>query len=196
MYRIPLNAPEVIPYALRVLATDGVIAYPTDTAYGLGGNARSDEAVQKIYRVKQRTLTLPISVMVTRRHVEEFFNVPPPYKHLVDQPVPFPVTLITRQKGQLSPLLACENPSYIGFRIATVPVIERLLRQFDGAITATSANKSGRGAPYRVEDLTSQFPAEEIDLVIDSGRLQAKRTSTVIDLQTIPPTIVRPGQIF
>jgi L-threonylcarbamoyladenylate synthase len=176
---------EIIRRAVEVLSHDGIIVYPTDTLYGLGADAFSEEAIMKVYEAKKRELSKPISIAVSDmdmlaavshldRRMEEF----------IDKFLPGPVTVIVPARKTL-PAILSGGTGTIGIRIPAHPVACKIIEKFDAPITATSANLSGGKDPQTPDECT--VPR---DLFIDGGTLPGM-SSTVVDLTT--NAIVRRG---
>ena len=176
---------ETIQKAVKVLMKDGLIVYPTDTLYGLGADALSDEAVQKVFEAKGREYHKPLSIAVSDpdmisavAYVDEIAEA------FLDSFMPGPVTLILKARSILPGVLTA-GTGRIGIRYPAHDVALEIISRFDSPITATSANRSGGPDPITVNDALVPH-----DLVIDAGALCGV-PSTVVDL--IDREIIRPG---
>jgi len=169
---------DIIEKAVSVLMHDGLVIYPTETVYGLGADAFSDEAILKVYEVKKRPLAMPISIAVsdfdmlcavarTEQWMQGFF----------DTFLPGPVTVVLPARTCV-PSILTGGTGLIGIRMPSHPLALQLIAKFDAPITATSANLHGAKDPQTPEECT--IPRE---LLIDGGRLPGL-PSTVIDLPT------------
>jgi len=167
---------DMIEKAVKVLNTDGIVVYPTETVYGLGGDAFSDDAILKVYEAKNRLLSKPISIAVSDfemlcavghigAYEEEFIN----------RFMPGPVTAIVRARSSVPSILTA-GTGMIGIRYPNHPQALALISGFDSPITATSANQSGAKDPVTPEECHVVY-----DLLIDGGRLPGT-PSTVVDL--------------
>jgi L-threonylcarbamoyladenylate synthase len=167
---------DLIDKAVSVLMHDGLVIYPTETVYGLGADALSDEAIQKVYEAKQRPPGMPISIAVadldmlravarTEPWMEGFFTAF----------LPGPVTVVLPARNMIPPVLT-GGTGMIGIRMPSHPLALQLIARFDGPITATSANLHGAKDPVTTEECT--IPRE---LLIEGGRLPGT-PSTVVDL--------------
>lgn len=175
-----------IQEAVKVLHRDGLVVYPTDTIYGLGADALSDEAVMEVYEAKHRLLSKPISIAVSDRDMLGALAVVTPVAEtFIEQFLPGPFTVVLKAK-KLLPAVLTGGTGMIGIRIPAHPIALELIQQFDGPITATSANLSGGKDPVTINDVHVRY-----DLLIDVGRLTGL-PSTVVDL--VEMRMIRPGE--
>ncbi|MBU1110017.1 threonylcarbamoyl-AMP synthase [Patescibacteria group bacterium] len=181
--------------AAEVLGSGGIIVYPTETAYGLGGKALDETVIKNVFAIKQRPLNKPIHIIV--KDIQEAKNYAEVTKEgirLARRFFPGPLTLIFKKKFIIPDVLT-GGLDTIGIRIPNHPVVIAISNIVSFPFTATSANFSGRPAPYSTEDVFSQFTGNEIDLVIDAGSLPQTLPSTVVDLTVAPFKIIREGPI-
>jgi len=170
-----------------VLENDGIIVYPTDTIYGLGANIYSETAVGKIYSLKNRDYLKPLSVCLSE--IEDIEKVA--YlkgKDLIAQILPGPFTIILKKKEHIPSFLTAGSEK-IGIRIPDNNICREITREFP--ITSTSANLSGEKVPKSVNEIKKQL-GSSVDLIIDGGPTKGI-PSTVIDLTSHPPKILREG---
>jgi L-threonylcarbamoyladenylate synthase len=178
-----------------VLIKDGVIAYPTDTFYGLGGNCFSSAAIRKIYQLKRRDLSKPLSLIIADlSELEELVeNVPPVYKSLSKEFWPGPLTIVFRASRKLPDILL-GNSGTIGVRYPDIEWLRSLVRHVGFPITATSANLS-----KQVESNDPQCVQEDffgkINLIVDGGATPGLKASTVIDISQGKVKILREGAL-
>ncbi|MDD1675542.1 MAG: threonylcarbamoyl-AMP synthase [Methanomicrobiales archaeon] len=176
---------DIIARAVEVLRRDGLVVYPTDTVYGLGADALSEEAVMKVYEAKGRPFHNPISVAVCDMEMLCCIaRVSPPAEALIERFLPGPMTVILPAKSVLPPLLMA-GTGQIGVRIPDHEIALSLVRVFDAPITATSANRTGERNPRSEDEV--QVPH---DLLISGGTLPGV-PSTVVDPDR--RQILRPG---
>jgi L-threonylcarbamoyladenylate synthase len=176
---------DVIEQAVSVLRRDGLVVYPTDTVYGLGADALSEEAVLRVYEAKGRPLGHPISVAVCDREMLYCIaQVSRDAEALIDRFLPGPITLVLPAKSVLPPLLLA-GTGRIGVRIPDHDLALSLIRAFDSPITATSANRSGEKDPRNEEEVDVPH-----DFFISAGTLPGV-PSTVVDVES--RKILRPG---
>ncbi len=192
------NIVEAAETAADVIRGDGVVLYPTDTLYGLGVDAFSDEAVEKIYAIKGRDEGKPMHAIVADlKMVEEYAHVTPMAKRAIEELPRGLVTCILQKHDERSLGIAKNIPTF-GFRIPDHDFCTALLREFGAPITATSANASGEVPKLGVPAILKQLGAhaDMIDLVIDAGELPPSEPSTVIDLSKDGhPIILREGAV-
>ncbi len=182
--------------AAGVLRAGGVVLYPTDTLYGLGADAFSDEAIAKIYTIKTRDESKPIHAIVADiAMAEQYGEVTDKAKELVKK-FGGKVTLVVKKKSGLDTGIA-QNISTFGFRISDNEFCIALARILGRPITATSANKSGLPSARRVDDILLQLGdnAAKIELVVDAGELPERKPSTVVDLSGTEPKVLREGAV-
>jgi L-threonylcarbamoyladenylate synthase len=176
---------EIIEKAVSILMHDGIVVYPTETVYGLGVDAFSDEAVMKVYDAKKRPLGMPISIAVADFDMlAAVSRVEPWMTCFVETFLPGPVTIILSARNCVPPILT-GGTGMIGIRMPSHVRALELIERFDSPITATSANLHGAKEPQTPEECS--VPR---DLLIDGGRLPGI-PSTVVDLPA--KTILRRG---
>ena len=164
---------------------DGLIVYPTDTLYGLGADAFSDEAIQKVYEAKGRDFSNPISIAVSDPEMmSAVAYVDDIAEAFLNAFMPGPVTLVLRARSIL-PALLTAGSGKIGIRYPAQDIALEIISRFDSPITATSANFSGGPDPITANDALVPH-----DLMIDVGPLRGT-PSTVVDL--VDREIIRPG---
>jgi L-threonylcarbamoyladenylate synthase len=201
MKQLPLSdGPEfgkVVLTAAYALREGGIILYPTDTLYGLGADAFSDEAVDKIYALKGRDPKKPIhAVFSDMRMVEEYAEVTDTARRLAERFLPGALTLILKKKEGVNGGIAREMQS-IGVRIPDNSFCIETARSFGKPFTTTSANISDQATGLSVEEILAQFGSRQdaIDLVLDAGTLPLRPPSTVVSLLTPAPIFLRIGAI-
>lgn len=176
---------SIVTDAVKVLRRDGLIVYPTETVYGLGADALSDYAVQRVYEVKGRPLGKPISVAVSDEEMMgAIAKISDEAWEFIREFLPGPVTLILPVKKCLPPVLS-GGTGMIGIRMPTNPITREIIAELDAPITATSANLSGTTPPVSREQVNVTY-----DLFVDGGELSGT-PSTVVDLGA--RQILRPG---
>jgi L-threonylcarbamoyladenylate synthase len=173
---------------IKVLKNDGVIAYPTDTLYGLGANIYSETAIKKVFKIKGRDYNKPLSICLSKIEDIEKIAYIDQKKEEIKQILPGPFTIILKKKNHISPLLTAGGDK-IGVRIPENQICRKITSQIP--ITSTSANLSGKSVPDSVDKIMNQLE-DSIDLIIDGGPAQGI-PSTVIDWTTHPPKILRKG---
>lgn len=180
--------------SLEVLQKGGVIVYPTDTVYGLGTNACNHKAVEQIFKIKKRPLTRPLSIMAKNiGWVKELVHMPPKLEGVLSKIWPGVVTVILPKK-EIIPSIVTGGKQNVGIRIPDFAFTDKLLGKFGYPITATSADISGEEARDS-KKIIEAFKGRlwKPDLVLDAGILPKSLSSTILDLSTIQPKILRVG---
>lgn len=189
-------APEGIARAAAILRTGGLVAFPTETVYGLGGDARDDRAVAGIYAAKGRPRFNPLIVHVpdlaTARRYARFDALA---EALAARFWPGPLTLVLplREDAGLSPLVTAELPS-VAVRVPAHPVARALLQAFGGPLAAPSANPSGRISPTSAAHVAEGLTGR-IDAILDGGACAVGLESTILGLADDQPRLLRPGGV-
>lgn len=194
----PNNLAQVVETAVATLQQGGLILFPTETTYGAGVLATHPDAVQKLLKYKSRREGKPLSIAVTDLAMaQQYADVNDQAKTLYQRYLPGPVTVVSKDLGNLAPGVASEFGT-IGVRIPAYPLAIEIVKKLGLPITATSANASGEKRPYTIEDVLdnlSTTQADLLDLVIDAGQLPENPPSTVIDTTLSAPVVFRQGEI-
>lgn len=197
MHHVSVDAREAVEIAADRIRSGEVVLYPTDTLYGLGADALSDEAVAKIYAIKGREEGKPIHAIVADLDmVARYGEVDEVARILAKRFLPGPLTLILKKKTGIETGIG-KGIDTIGIRIPDNNFCKELVDRFGGPITTTSANPSGIMPARTVAAILDQFEdrADMIALSIDAGELPARAPSTVVDLSGERPVILREGAI-
>jgi len=191
----PVTMAEVLREAVAVLRQGGVVAYPTDTVYGLAVDATNVEAIARLYDVKGRpeAKALPLIIGEVGQLAEVAAAIPPQAEKLIAAFWPGPLTLLLEPHEALPVQLRGESPR-IGVRWPAAILSQQLARQLGHAITATSANCSDAPAALTAAEVARQL-GSSVDLILDGGRAESSEVSTVLDAVSTPPCIRRPGKI-
>lgn len=181
--------------AVAVLNNGGVVAFPTETFYGLAVDPFNPLALNHLFALKQREISKPILTLVDDRESLSILvhEIPTIYEPIMDVFWPGPLTLIFPARVNL-PTLLTAGTSTIGIRQSSHPFARQLLRAFGMPITATSANISGRTAAVDAFEVKSQF-GDKIDMVFDGGRTPGVGGSTIIGLKGGKLILIREGAI-
>lgn len=191
-----VNNWESYVQAVDLLKSGEVVAFPTETVYGLGGIATNDDAVLKIYEAKGRPSDNPLIVHVgTIEEIDRYvMAISPKAKKCMDTFWPGPLTIICKVRPGVLSEKVTAGLDTVGLRMPNHPVALKLLRQLGEPVAAPSANRSGKPSPtegYHVEeDLKGRIP-----MILDGGATGIGVESTVIDLTLETPTILRPGGV-
>lgn len=193
------NVGECASLAAEILRAGGVVLYPTDTLYGLGADALSDDAVAKVYTIKGRDGKKPVHCVVSdmsmaERYVEVNSAGWRIARKLAEKLLPGALTLILKKKKGIDGGIARDMDT-VGIRIPDNEFCLALAREFGGCITTTSANKAGMETERNVEKILEQLGEASIDLVVDAGPLPSRQPSTVVDVSGKEPVILREGAI-
>ncbi len=179
--------------AIAVLARGELVAFPTDTVYGLGVDAFNDQAVRKLYLAKGRSHEKAIPVLVA--NLEQFVDVVDrttlTTMRLVEKFWPGPLTIILGQASGLASSISVHGT--VGVRIPDHPIAQELILEV-GPLAVTSANRSGDPEACTAEEIETNLGAQ-VHLIIDGGRTLGGRPSTVVDCTQDPPKILRAGPI-
>ena len=181
--------------AIEVLKAGGVVAYPTETFYGLGVDAFNEDALQRIYAIKQRDFFQPLSVLIPRQDsLSEYAEDTPEVAwKLIDRFWPGPLTLVVSAASCL-PSVLCSQTNKVAGRISSHPSAKALTEDLGSPITATSANISGATSPTTPEEVARQL-GDTVDLIIDGGQTKGDKPSTIVDVTQTPPQLIREGAI-
>ncbi len=187
--------PDRIAEAARLIRAGRLVAFPTETVYGLGANALDAEAVRGIFAAKERPAYDPLIVHLA--DVESLpplvAELPPQVERLAEAFWPGPLTLVLPRSAAIPDEVTAGGPT-VALRIPAHPVARALIRAAKRPIAAPSANRFGRLSPTRAEDVLVDLGGR-IDLILDGGPTPVGVESTVLSLVTPVPTILRPGGI-
>ena len=194
-----------VMHAARKLEQGGLVAFPTETVYGLGGDAENPAAIAAIYAAKGRPANHPVIVHVSPEADIGYWaaSVPVEARRLIASFWPGPLTLILKRAAHIPDAVAGGQDS-VGLRCPSHPVAQALLREFrggKGGIAGPSANKFGHVSPTTADHVREEFGSDAdslVDYVLDGGQSEVGIESTIVDLsrvETHGPVLLRPGQI-
>jgi len=186
---------ETIKEAAKIIKDGGLVAFPTETVYGLGTDALNEEAVRRIFKVKGRSFNKPLSILIGRKedlrqYVQEISKSA---QVLIERFWPGPLTLILRASLLIPDIIKGENNT-IGIRMPNCRVALEIVKTSGVPLACPSANLSGRPSPTKAEEVIKDL-GEKIDLILDGRETKIGVESTVLDLTTSPPTMVREGAL-
>lgn len=186
---------EKIAEISAVLKKNGVIVFPTDTFYGIGVNGLSPKAIRRVYRLKKRDPSKPLLVLISDMEMLENIvaSIPDVFWHLSREFWPGPLTIVFKASSLLPPELSGSGGT-IGVRLPALPWLRSLVARAGFPITATSANISGEKELDSPSEVISLFLGK-VDLIVDGGKTQGGKPSTVIDLSSEKLRILRDGAI-
>ena len=181
--------------ACEILRTGGLVAFPTETVYGLGGDALRPEASQKIYAAKGRPSDNPLIVHIAQKESLEDVasGISPEAWKLAEAFWPGPLTMIFDKKEKV-PYSTTGGLDTVAVRMPSHPVARALIQQSGVYVAAPSANTSGRPSPTKAEHVIEDLNGR-IDMILDGGAVGIGLESTIVDMTTDEPTILRPGYI-
>jgi L-threonylcarbamoyladenylate synthase len=181
---------NIITHVAKILKSGGVGIVPTDTVYGLAADAYIKPAVEKIYKIKGRDRNKPIAIAINKiEDLEKFVKeIPPVGYQLIETFFPGPLTLIFLAKENVLEHIVNKT---IAIRMPNNEIISSIIEELKEPLALTSANKSGEKSCYRIEDIN----LEGVDFIIDSGETELKIESTILDISTPKPSLIREGAI-
>jgi L-threonylcarbamoyladenylate synthase len=186
---------QILAKAGEILKCGGLVAFPTETVYGLGANALNEDAAKKTYAAKGRPSDNPLIVHIA--DVEDLpivaRNISDKAKQLMEQFWPGPLTFIF-EKQYIVPYGTTGGLNTVAVRMPTDEIARAVIRAGGGYISAPSANTSGRPSPTSAEHVADDFDGK-IDMIIDGGNVDIGLESTILDMTVEPPMILRPGAI-
>lgn len=184
-----------IEKAAGVLRGGGLVAFPTETVYGLGANAEDPAAVARTFEVKGRPATHPLIVHIggAERLGEWVEDVPETARLLAERFWPGPLTLVLRRDRRV-PLEATGGLETVAVRVPGHPVALALLAAFGGGVTAPSANRFGSVSPTTAGHVVEEL-GDAVDLVLDGGPCSVGVESTIVDVTGDVPSVLRPGGV-
>ena len=185
-----------ISRAVEVLRAGGLIGLPTETVYGLGADASNDLAVRRIFAVKGRPSTHPLIVHVAnveRARDWALGGLPEAGERLARAFWPGPLTLIVKRSARASDAVTGGQDT-VGLRVPAHPLALELLEAFSGGVAAPSANRFGKVSPTTAAHVKSEL-GDDVDLILDGGPSRVGVESTIVDVTSDPPRLLRPGGV-
>jgi L-threonylcarbamoyladenylate synthase len=179
--------------ASEIVRKGGLVVYPTETVYGLGCDPFNIEAVKRVFQVKgDRKKPLPI-LASSIKYVEKVAYLSESAKCVVAKFWPGPLTIVLPKKASLPDIVTCNQHS-VGVRIPKHDVAIRLIQLSNGLSVGTSANKTGKKPPQTVKEAMEQI-GKEVDVILDGGPASFGISSTLVDLTSAKPKLLREGPI-
>jgi len=180
--------------AAEILRAGGLVAFPTETVYGLGADASNPKAVARLYAVKGRPADHPVIVhFASAEQAFEWGKSTPAARALAAAFWPGPLTLVVSRTEKAKDFVTGGQPS-VGIRVPSHPVAQQLLKAFGGAVAAPSANRFGRVSPTTAPHVREDLGAD-VDLVLDGGPTEVGIESTIVDARGPAVSVLRPGKI-
>jgi L-threonylcarbamoyladenylate synthase len=186
---------QKIAAAVAVLKDGGVLAYPTETFYGLGADASNESAVERIFAIKGRAFDKPVSVIIADEKSLDGLaaDVPDGARELMKRFWPGPLTIVFKAAPSVSSRLTA-NTGKIGVRVSSHTIAALLAGQLGAPLTATSANLSGQNETVSAAAVKGSL-GDLPDMIIDSGETPGRPGSTILDVTVFPFRILREGAI-
>jgi L-threonylcarbamoyladenylate synthase len=186
---------QSVEEAAKALSSGLLVAFPTETVYGLGADASNPEALKRLYAAKGRPEKHPVIVHLQKgEDIEKWASSVPEAAYVLAKLFwPGPLTLVLK-KARHVPEQVTGGQDTIAIRVPSHPLAQALLSAFGSGIAAPSANKFGRLSPTSAEDVRTEF-GDEIAMVLDGGLSEIGIESTIVDLSSEQPRILRPGMI-
>lgn len=193
--QLPSHIQKQVERGISILKQGGLVAFPTDTVYGLGACVNIEQAVERLYQVKKRprNMALPLLLAHTSQISEVAEPVPEIAWLLARHFLPGALTLVLPKSNSVPDIITAGGMT-VAVRIPAHPVPVALAEGLGEPVVGTSANLSGRPSPLTADEVYSQFD-DKVDLVIDGGRCPGGRESTIVDVTREIPVILREGAI-
>ena len=184
-----------IDLAVEQLRQGRIVAFPTETYYGLAVDPKNESAVTALFNLKKRPVNKPLLLLVqnTSQLSSLISHVPPELKPLMEKHWPGPLTLIFPAHPLVNTKITAGTGT-VGIRISPNPIAEKIVRNFGGAITATSANISGTPPAKTAQEVVDMF-GDDIDYVVDGGGTTAGLCSTIIGVRDSQLHVIRTGVV-
>lgn len=184
-----------VQLAADILRRGDLVALPTETVYGLGGDAENPAAVRSIFAAKGRPADHPVIVhLAEAEHIRQWAKeISSAAWKLAEAFWPGPLTMVLRRSPRASDLVT-GGLDTVGLRVPSHPVFQQVLRAFGGSIAAPSANRFGHVSPTRAQHVLAELDGR-VDLILDGGDAQVGLESTIVDLSGDSPAILRPGGV-
>jgi len=187
-------APEALRNAAESLRAGGVVAFPTETFYGLGASARCPAAVRRVFALKGRPESKPVLLLVdSAAMTESVAEVTAEARALMARHWPGALTLVLRARPGV-PVEVTAGTGTVGVRLSPHPVARGLVAELGAPVTAPSANPSGLPPPVTADAVIAHF-GDDVHLVLDGGTTPGGAPSTVVDLTVSPPRVLRAGAV-
>lgn len=188
---------KILERAAKLVLKGEVIICPTDTGYAFAANALDIRAVARVFQLKGRSFSNPIHIAVrTIEEAESYAYVNEAARYLAGRYLPGALTLVLRKKETIPSMLVA-GLNTVGIRIPDNQAILKLIEMTGKPVTTTSANISGKPGTYAIEEIAAQLGSEmdSIAMVLDQGPIKVREVSTIVDLDAVPPQLIRQGKI-
>ena len=191
----PSQSEEAIRQAAQLIVNGGVVAFPTETFYGLAALATDYQVIDRLYQLKKRSVQKSLSILIAdlAELADWIETIPKQALHLTARFWPGPLTLVFAAAIHLPTNLTADTGK-IGVRISSHPVAQALVREVGAPITATSANRSRSPSCRSAGEVITQL-GSDLEAILDAGLTPGGKVSTIADVTTRPPEILRIGAI-
>lgn len=186
---------EELNEVAEIIKNNGVVIFPTETVYGIGGNALSCQVVDKVYQIKQRPREKAINILLPNaERIEEYADIiDEKEKRIIQKFMPGPITIILKRKDNIGNGFTL-NDGTIGVRIPNSPIVQAILKKVNVPLIAPSANISGKPSGTDVNSILKDFE-NKVDAVIDGGKSKLGISSTIVKVVNGKVEILREGSI-
>ena len=195
MAKLLQMSPDAVAEAARVLRDGGLVVFPTDTVYGIFVDPGNSEAVRRVYDVKGRDSSRPLQLLVAK--VQDIAlvakDIPDPAWRAARVFLPGGLTLVLPKADNVAPAVVAGGAT-VGVRVPDMEQCVEVIEAFGSPVAATSANRSGEPSPRTAEEAAAQI-GELVDLIVDGGLCPVGIDSTVLDMTTESPRLLRVGAI-
>jgi L-threonylcarbamoyladenylate synthase len=188
---------KAVKKIVTLLKTGGVIIYPTETAYAIGGDARNKDVIKKIYKIKKRSTKLPLPVIVgDLEQAKKYAIFNPISLTLAKKYWPGALTLILKRKKEIPAALTVGKKT-IALRVSGNPIARAIAKGLGGPIISTSANDSMKKECYSVRAIQKQIPSlnKKIEITVDAGKLPQVKPSTIVKATSNKIMLLRRGSL-
>lgn len=181
--------------AVKIISEGGIVAFPTESFYGLGVDATNSHAIKRLFKIKKRDHNVPILVLISSlKNLPQYVAfIPSRAKRLGEKFWPGGLTMVFQSSPVFSSALT-SNTGKVGIRVSSHPLANTLSKSLSVPITATSANISGMPPCIKADQVVEWFN-NAVDLILDGGETQGQYPSTILDVTIDPPLMIREGMI-
>ncbi|MHA1973419.1 MAG: L-threonylcarbamoyladenylate synthase [Candidatus Hodarchaeales archaeon] len=201
MMIIQISDSNCIRKAIDIFEAGGIVVYPTDTCYGLGaiGLDWNNDTIAKIYRIKDRDISKPLSLLISENMISAYVKVPENINEILKRVWPGRFTAIIPKSPchkELSSFLNQSGTQKLAFRVPNHQLLLELIEGLNKPIIGTSANRSGQQEHFHIKTLVKDQNFKDVDLWIDGGQLPKNIPSTVVDFSDYSnPIVLREGAV-
>jgi L-threonylcarbamoyladenylate synthase len=193
--RLSIHAPGALDRAVEFLQRGQLVAFPTDTVYGLGAHAFLSDGVARLYSVKERPARLPIPLLLSDSSALETIctAIPPLAWRIAESFWPGGISLVLHRSSAVPDIVTAGGPT-VAVRVPAHPVVRQICQRLRVPLAATSANRHRHPSPATADQVQAGLGGR-LPLILDGGPCPGGIASTVLDLTVSPPAILRPGPV-